>query len=254
VARLLEATGSFFFVALPAIAFAFITNRSSFQFIGFNKLVSGKQVFLIIVIIFMALIVSGALSELNERIPISKEAAKYFQSLEDEYNKEMAAIANMKSSGDYILSLLLLGFLPALFEEMFFRGCLQQVMIGLAKNTFTAIFITSALFSAIHFSYYGFLPRLFLGLILGYIFYYSKNIWQSILAHFLINAFALTEMYSESLSGKPVVDSAEDHFPFYYGVIGIIAVIFLLRMFKKESQIVISLNILKLNDQHEGMG
>ena len=128
-------------------------------------------------------------------IPYFEDCEKYFRGLEDEYNKEMLAIANMKTAGDYIVSLFVIALLPALFEEMLFRGSLQPVMINLTKNAFAGILITSILFSAIHISYYGFLPRLALGLIIGYVFYFSKNLWLSSITHFLYNAFGVTQLY-----------------------------------------------------------
>src|SRR6185436_14085401 len=142
-----------------------------------------KQVFILVGIVFIAMIVSGVLSEVNEMIPLTKKAESYFKGLEDEYNKEMFAIANMKSTQDYIVSLVIIALLPALFEEMLFRGALQPVMISITRNAFAGILITSILFSAIHMSYYGFLPRLALGLIIGYVFYLSKNLWLASITH-----------------------------------------------------------------------
>ena len=66
------------------------------------------------------------------------------------------AIANMKTIQDYIFSLIIIALLPALFEEMLFRGALQPIIINISKNVFAGIFITSFLFSAFHVSYYGF--------------------------------------------------------------------------------------------------
>jgi membrane protease YdiL (CAAX protease family) len=108
------------------------------------------------------------------------------------------------------------------------------------RNAFAGIFITSIIFSAIHFSYYGFLPRLFLGLMLGYIFYFSKNIWLNITAHFLNNAYPLTAMYALSRQGRSSEDVLQETYPLYYGVIGAVILIFLFMAFKKESQRVLS--------------
>jgi hypothetical protein len=138
------------------------------------------------------------------------------------------------------MSLIVLAALPAIFEEMLFRGCLQKVMVSLTRNAFIGIFITSFLFSAVHFSYYGFLPRLFLGLMLGYIFYYSKNLWLNIAAHFINNAYAVTGMYVLSRSGKLTTDVLEETFPWYYGVIGGVIFIYLFLQFKKESARVVA--------------
>ena len=160
LSRLIQFISTFFFMALPSFVFARMMNKRPFEYIGFNGAISGKQVFLIIAIIFMGLFVSETLGQLNEIIPIPKSLEDYFRGLENEYTEEMMAIANMKSVQDYILSLVMIALLPAIFEEMLFRGALQPIMINFTRNAFLGIFLTSILFSAIHMSYYGFLPRL----------------------------------------------------------------------------------------------
>ncbi|MEP6514221.1 MAG: type II CAAX endopeptidase family protein [Parafilimonas sp.] len=250
LSRLLQFLSTFFFMALPAVFFSVITQRKPFQYLGFNMAPSGKQTFLIVGIVFTALFVSGSLGELNQLIPLSKGLTKYFQSLEDEYSKEVIALINLKSSADYIIALIIIAFLPALFEEMFFRGCLQQLMIILFRNTIAGIIVTSLFFSAIHLSFYGFLPRLFLGIMLGYIFYYSKNLWLNIAAHFLNNAFAVTQMYALSRAGKLNTESMDENFPLYYGLVAIVAFYFIFVIFKRESEFVISMhNMRKYADE-----
>jgi len=244
LSRTLQIVSTFFFMALPSIIFGVIINRRQpLSHIGFNNAVSGKQVLLIIAIAAMSLGLSGALSEVNEIIPISKSSESYFRSLEDEYSKEVLAIANMKTWWDYLASLLIIALLPAIFEEMIFRGALQPIMIGITKNAFVGILITSILFSAIHASYYGFLPRLALGLIIGYVFYYSKNLWLSSLTHFLYNAVGVTQLYLVSREGKLTQESLNDQaLPFYYGLIAALIIFFLFYIFKRESQVVISMH------------
>ncbi|HEY2728089.1 MAG TPA: CPBP family intramembrane glutamic endopeptidase, partial [Parafilimonas sp.] len=126
------------------------------------------------------------------------------------------------------------------------RGALQPIMINLTKNAFIGILITSILFSAIHMSYYGFLPRLALGLIIGYLFYFSKNLWLSSIMHFLYNAFGVTQLYALSKQGLLTSTSVnDDGFPLYYGLIaaGILYVLFI--FFKRESEVVISMHNIK---------
>lgn len=243
LARTLQFVTTFFFMALPAIVFARIVNRKPFQYIGFNSAISGKQAFILVGIVIIALVLSAVLSGLNELIPLSKSAEAYFKGLEDEYNKEVFAIANMKTTRDYILSVIIIALLPALFEEMLFRGALQPVMINITKNAFAGIFITSILFSALHVSFYGFLSRLALGLILGYIFYYSKNLWLSVIFHFLNNAIGITQLYVMSKKGLLTTDAmTDDTLPLYYGLIAIAALYGAFNFFKKESEVVISMH------------
>lgn len=243
LSRMLQFISTFFFMALPAFIFSRIMNRKPFYYIGFNSAISGKQVFILIGFVIIGLILSAALSELNAMIPLSKPAAQYFKNLEEEYNKEVFAIANMKTVQDYITSLIIIALLPAMFEEMLFRGCLQPIIINITKNAFIGILITAILFSALHISFYGFLPRLVLGLILGHIFYYSKNLWLSIIMHFLNNALGITQMYALSKKGLLTSNAmSDDTLPLYYGLIAAVALFFAFKVFKKESEVVISMH------------
>jgi membrane protease YdiL (CAAX protease family) len=251
LSRALQFISTFFFMAVPSIVFARIMNRKPFEYIGFNSAISGKQVFIIVGIMFMGLFVSGTLSSVNEMIPISKTAETYFKSLEDEYNKEMMVIANMKSLQDYLLSLTIIALLPAIFEEMLFRGVLQPIMVNLSKNVFTGILITSIVFSAIHISYYGFLPRLALGLIIGYIFYFSKNLWLASITHFLYNAYGVTQMYALSKQGMLTADAMKDDVvSIYYGLLAAGALFVLFKFFKRESEVEISMHNLRNRDNN----
>jgi len=241
LSRLLQFISTFFFMALPAFLFARINNRKAFEYIGFNSALSGKQVFLIVGIVFLCLIISGILSQVNAMIPLSKQAEQYFKSLEDNYNKQMLAIANMKTAMDYIISLIMIALLPAIFEEMLFRGALQPIMINLSKTSFMGILITSILFSAIHLSYYGFLPRVALGLIIGYIFYFSKNLWLASATHFFYNAFGVTQIYALSKRGLLTQEAMKDDtFPLYFALLAAGALYIIFVFFKKECGVVIA--------------
>jgi membrane protease YdiL (CAAX protease family) len=241
LARLLQFISTFFFMALPAFVFARINDRKAFKYLGFNSALSGKQVFIIVGIVFLSLIISGILSQVNAMIPLTKRAEQYFKSLEDNYNKQVSAIANMKTAKDYIISLIMIALLPAIFEEMLFRGALQPLMINLSKNSFIGILITSILFSAIHLSYYGFLPRVALGLIIGYIFYFSKNLWLASATHFFYNAFGVTQIYALSKRGILTQEAMKDDtFPLYFALFAAGALYIIFIFFKKECDVVLA--------------
>ena len=92
----------------------------------------------------------------------------------------------------YLFSLLVVAILPAIGEEFIFRGIVQQIVISWMKNSHVAILLTSIIFSAVHLQFYGFVPRLFLGIYFGYIFLWSRNIWLSVLAHLFNNTLAVS--------------------------------------------------------------
>jgi hypothetical protein len=98
------------------------------------------------------------------------------------------------------------------------------------------------LFSAIHISYYGFLPRLALGLMIGYVFYLSKNLWLASITHFLYNAFGVSQMYVLSMRGQLTPEAMNaNNTPLIYGLLAAVSVIIIFRYFKKESEVVISM-------------
>ncbi len=106
-----------------------------------------------------------------------------------------------KSTVGLIINLLVMGLVAALSEELFFRGLLQQIFIKNKLNAHIAIILTAVLFSAFHLQFFGFLPRLFLGIVLGYLYYITQNLWVAITAHFCNNAFAIVaaHYFSEDL-------------------------------------------------------
>lgn len=234
--RLIQVVSTFFTMCLPALIFARIISRHPFSNLGFNNGFNLKQLFFILLLMLASMFVVGALGELNQLIPISKSLAASFKKMEDEYNKQVMALAHMNTTVDFLYSLLILCLLPAIFEEMFFRGAMQPVFIKWTKHVFPGILLTSIIFSLVHASYYGFLPRLFLGLLLGYIYWYGKSIWLNIILHFLNNAFAVTEMFVLNREGKLTAESMNDTFPIYYGLLGLIAVLALFVVYKKESE------------------
>ena len=162
-ARLVQFASTLCLFAIPALIFATIVNRRPIHYLGFSTHSNARQFYIVLLLVIAALFAQSILSQLNEMIPISKSLEQKFKGMEDEYAKEVLSMAQMKTFADYIYALIILAFLPALFEEMFFRGALQQMFIKLFGNAFWGILITSIFFSAAHFSFYGFLTRLFLG-------------------------------------------------------------------------------------------
>jgi membrane protease YdiL (CAAX protease family) len=101
-----------------------------------------------------------------------------------------------------LLNLFVVAILPAIGEELIFRGAFQKLFSQLFKNKHIGIWLAAALFSAIHLQFYGFIPRMLLGAIFGYLLYWSGSLWVPIWAHFVNNAMGVTLSY---LSQKGIV-------------------------------------------------
>lgn len=129
-----------------------------------------------------------------------------------------------------------MAFFPALFEELFFRGGLQNILVRLTRNPIMAIVITSLLFSLIHISIYLFLSRAILGFVLGLMYHKTKNIWVNVIAHFLNNAIAVTQLFWMSSQNKKVeLDKLDPKVDWWYGVIALIALILLFKFLTQLS-------------------
>lgn len=220
----------------PALLTAYILSWKPATLIGFKGKITGKQVALVMVIIFSALFVSGLLSYINELIPVSHSMRLKFEKMENDYNRQMQAIIGLNNPGEYILALVVIAFLPALCEETLFRGGLQNYLTRGTKMPWLSIIVVSILFSGAHFSYFGFLSRFFLGIVLGLIYQYSGRIWLCILGHFFNNAVALTVLYVYKLNGKTLDESMEKNSSVSAGLVALPIFIALVYLFYKVSR------------------
>ncbi len=133
------------------------------------------------------------LNDINKTI----ELFDWMVHFEKEANEIAELFLNMNSLNDLIINLIVMSLVPAIGEELFFRGIIQKNMIIWIKKKHFAIFFTAALFSIMHLQFSGFLPRLFLGLILGYLFFWSKNLWGPILIHFINNGIIVLFSFNQ---------------------------------------------------------
>lgn len=219
---------------VPAIFTAYLLNRKPMDLLGFSRKINWKQVGIVCAIMITALFVSAFLSYVNQRLPISESLKLRFDKMENDYNQQVEAIIGLNNFGEYVLALMLMAFLPALCEETLFRGGLQNFLTRSTKMPWLSILIVSILFSAAHFSFYGFLSRIFLGVILGLLYQYSGKLWLNIIAHFFNNALAVTVIYVLKTRGsslKEAVGNNED--TAWWGIFLLPAVIGLFIVFRK---------------------
>ena len=126
---------------------------------------------------------------------------RFFHTKEDQMQQIMEAFLNVNGLGALIINLFVIAVIPALGEELIFRGIVQDRFTVWIKNHHIAILLTSFIFSALHIQFLSFLPRFFLGMVLGYMFYWSKSIWLTIVSHFINNVLAVI-FYQLYYNGK----------------------------------------------------
>lgn len=233
--RVVQALGTVLQFGIPAILFALILKQKPASYFKLNKIPSTTIIFYVILLAILGVTFSDLLARFNESIPLSVELKAYFSTIEEKYFEQIFQIADFSSFGSFLLTLFIVAMLPAFFEELLFRGALQPILVGWTKNVFWGILLTSILFSLMHFSFFGFLPRMFLGMTLGYLFYYSKNLWTNISFHFVNNAFAVISYYIYSLKGKLDYSIASEKLPIFYSITGSILFFVAFYFFYKQS-------------------
>jgi uncharacterized protein len=160
---------------------------------------------------------------------------KWAWEMEEKLKDATLFLTDFHTVGEYTIGFLVIALIPALGEELLFRGILQR---NFAKflNPHVAIWLTAGIFSAIHLQFYGFLPRMMLGALFGYIYFWSGNIWLPIVGHFTNNAFTLILIgISKQLTSVNIEES--EAMPLPYVITSIILTSWLLFYFRKTHQI-----------------
>ena len=232
---MLQVVSTFFIFFLPSWIFAVVCYRKPATFIGLQTRFDIKQIVWIILILALTFPLSGALAELAKVMPLPKDWKLKFDAMESTREAQEASLIKINSFSKYIISLVLIGILPAIFEELLFRGVIQNMLTKWFKGPWAAILLTAFIFSVIHMSFYGFFVRFALGVILGLVFYYSGSLWLAIIFHFLYNGLQVTALYIFNMGENPNVKDVEGNFPLWAGVVALVFIIYALKQFKDIS-------------------
>ena len=234
-AQFANALASIIAFGLPSIAVAFFTKGNLAQNMGFAPLKSMQQLALVILLALAGLVLSGALGSLTEKIPIPISFKNWADGLEAQYKKALVSMTQMHSIVDLLYALLAVAIVPALVEELYFRATLQKTLKDWTGKPIVAIIVTALFFSAIHFSYYGFLSRMALGILLGLIYEFTKTIWLPILLHFINNGIAIVTLYVVRNNPANIEKAMDENLPIYWGLIALVTIYFLLIKLQKNN-------------------
>ena len=202
--QLIQSIGIF---VLPPFVLAYLCSNNTTEFLHFDRQIN--LLVILFVVLFMILIVPfiNLLGDLNQRLVLPKALAglesmmKAYESQATQLTEKLLNVHNLPA---LFFNIFLIAIIPALGEELFFRGAIQGVLQQ-KINAKAAIWITAIVFSAIHFQFYGFVPRMLLGAFLGYLLVWSGNLWLSIAAHFTNNVLAIIFYYMKT-NGYKIFD------------------------------------------------
>ncbi|MCH5328596.1 MAG: CPBP family intramembrane metalloprotease [Coprobacter sp.] len=186
---------------IPPFVIALLLSHNPLRFLQIDRAPLFMGVLGVFVCMMAAVPFMNWVIEWNEamRLPEIFSGLEQWMKNNEELAQQMTdQLLDMRSVGGLLSVLLIAGVLAGLGEELTFRGVLQQLIADKCRNRHIAVWTAAFIFSAIHFQFYGFIPRLLLGAFFGYLLAGSGNLWLPVFAHFLNNSMtALISYFSE---------------------------------------------------------
>jgi membrane protease YdiL (CAAX protease family) len=199
-----QSIGLFGMFFIPALLFSYCASKKWFLYSEVEKIASPKLVGWVLILSLFILPIVACLGYFNEQITLPESlhhVEAWMKKMEETNRLVLRALTANSAIPVLLINLVIMAVFPALFEEFFFRGTLQQFFTKWFANHHIAIVITAFIFSAIHLQFYGFIPRFLLGIYLGYLLIWGKSLWLPIIAHFMHNAVTLIFDYGAQRQG-----------------------------------------------------
>jgi membrane protease YdiL (CAAX protease family) len=220
---------SLFLFGLPAFTFPILTfKHHPLSDFGFRPAIKTSYYWLSLLLLLFAFPLEGWLGMLNQRLQL----AHWMNEMETSRDQQILDMLKIRQSYDLPVNLLVVAILPGIFEEMCFRGALQRIMINIFRSPWAGIVVTGFLFSAIHFQFAGFFPRMFLGILLGTTCWYSGSLWPPIFAHIFFNGIQVL-----AAAWYPKVVTENPSVPVYSALISLVIVVGLLAYMRRQSTV-----------------
>ena len=193
--QLLNSVGLFI---IPSLVFAMLTSDNAIRYLHLSTKTKTIFFFLIPLLMICCGPLINVMAELNLKMQLPeslKFLEEWMKNSERSAEKITKAFLEVNTLQELFFNIALIAVIPAIGEELLFRGVIQKLCIQGTKNTHLGVWITAILFSAMHMQFFGFLPRMLMGALFGYLFVWTNNLWIPILAHFINNGVAVTISY-----------------------------------------------------------
>ena len=215
------------------------------QRLNFSNVFSGPKtsatnyaLTILIIIVSVGLMSAIVLWNQNLHLPESYQWLENFaREYEDRAEEQTKLLTNMGTVTTFLIAMLVIAVLPAIGEELVFRGIIQMELVRGTRNHHVAIWIAGFLFSFIHFQFFGFFPRLLLGVLFGYLYHWSGNLWIPITAHFANNGLQVLMLYLNQTGAVGYDIEQVESLPVNFVIISTILTAGLLVYFYKHFQI-----------------
>jgi membrane protease YdiL (CAAX protease family) len=198
ILRYVQLCQQFSLFIIPSLIIIYLIRRKDENFLGMDKFPGLMTILLVIILALSIIPITSFTGVLNSKMNLPdwlSGVEEWMKIKEEDASNITDLLIDSSGFGSMTFNIILLAVIPAFGEELLFRGVLQQLLCRIFRTGHLGIWMTAIIFSTIHFQFFGFLPRLILGLSFGYLFYWSRNLWVPIIAHFVNNAVPVILAY-----------------------------------------------------------
>jgi len=198
ILKMVQIIVSLFSFVLGSLLLARIFSENSQQYLSLDRRPALKFLLtgtVLVMITFPLINFLGELFHLIQFPDFLKGLENYLDEKSKANQELLESFLSDSNPKGLMINILMVGILPAIGEELFFRGIVQNIFSRMTRNHHWGIWISAALFSLIHMEFSGFIPRMVLGAMFGYMLVWTGSIWVPILAHFVNNLSGVIMYY-----------------------------------------------------------
>lgn len=207
MSRIATVIQDIFMLIMPALVTALIVTRQPVKLLALGRMPSAGRVLIAIAVMLLASPAMSWIIELNSSIQLPESLGALEQkmrAMEDSAQATLDFMLGAHTPANLFVNILLIGLLAGFSEELFFRGALQRLINSTGLSVTAAIWISAIIFSAIHMQFYGFVPRMLLGVYFGYLLVWSGSVWLPVIVHAFNNSMFLVLKYMTG-NGDPSI-------------------------------------------------
>lgn len=194
--QVMQALGLFI---VPTLVFAKLDSSKIVAYLSLHKKPFLYSLICAVLLMLCAQPLINWMAELNSQMP----APVWMHESEKEAAEITKIFLQMNGMNDLLINLFMIALIPAVGEELLFRGLFQPLFQKLTNNPHLGIWLSAILFSALHMQFLGFFPRMFMGAAFGYLLLWSGSLWLPMIGHFVNNAGAVLIAYMIQKNGMP---------------------------------------------------
>ena len=196
--KYLQVVQSIGLFVIPALVLGWLYHGNFSEYLHLNRTTAFTSYLYVGLAVVLLIPLINYVGEINSHMQFPEFLSgmeDWMRTKEDEAKLLTEKLIKVKGISGLLFNVFMVAVLPALGEELLFRGVIQRIFTNMTKNYHWGIWIAAFIFSAIHIQFYGFIPRFLLGAMFGYLLVWTGTIWVPILAHFVNNTMGVVSYY-----------------------------------------------------------